>query len=367
VAPPAPAPGGRPARIVFLLQDLLFGGTQRQSLELAARLNSRRFAPELWVLMAGDDLAPAAEERGLSVVHLGRDRWVSPRALWRLWRRLRTHPPDLLFLLTAVPNIWGRILGRLAGVPKIIGNCRGGAAPRRQHERFLWPLAHRIICNAAAIREDLAHNFGVDRQRLHVIVNGVDTEFFRPDPARHNGGPPRALALARFVPDKDHDTLVRAFARVNSSLPQAELWLVGDGPLREAVGRQADALLPPSSIRFFPAQVDVRPLLHQAGLLVLSSVTEALPNVVLEAMAAGLPVVATSVGGLPEVVAHGETGLLAPPRDPGALAQALARLLADATVRAEMGAAGRSRAVQEFSLVAMVERHEAVLAEVLGG
>jgi glycosyltransferase involved in cell wall biosynthesis len=349
-----------------LLQDLLFGGTQRQSLELAARLDRGRFAPELWVLMAGDDLMPAARERGLSVVHLGRDGWVSPRALWSLWRRLRTHPPDILFLLTAVPNIWGRILGRLARIPRIVGNCRGGAAPRRQHERFLWPLAQCIICNAMAIKEDLAQNFGVDRERLHVIVNGVDTEFFRPDPDRRNGGPPRALALARFAPDKDHDTLIRAFARVHALVPQAELWLVGDGPLRVAVGRQADALLPSGRIRFFPAQADVRPLLRQAGLLVLSSVAEALPNVVLEAMAAGLPVVATSVGGLPEVVAQGETGLLAPPRDPDALAQVLARLLADAGERGAMGAAGRDRAVREFSLTAMVRRHEEVLAGVLG-
>ncbi|MBM4284530.1 MAG: glycosyltransferase family 4 protein [Deltaproteobacteria bacterium] len=358
--------GAPPARLVFLLQDLEFGGTQRQALELAARLDRQRFHVELWVLRAGDDLLPAARARGLTVTFLSRDAWVTPRALAHLWRRLQAAPVDLLFLLTVVPNIWGRILGRLAGVPCIVGNCRGGAAPRRQHERLLWPLAHHIICNAAALRDHLAQHCGVPRRRLSVIVNGVDTHHFQPPPGRQDGGPPRALALARFVPDKDHDTLIRAFARVSRRQPQAELWLVGDGPRREAAARLAEALLPAGAVRFFPAQPDVRPFLHQAGVIVLSSAAEALPNVVLEAMAAGLPVVATRVGGLAEVVDEGITGYLAPPRDPAALAEALDRVLADPAHRRALGQAGRRRAEQDFSLEAMVRRHEAVMVKLLG-
>ncbi|MCX5891516.1 MAG: glycosyltransferase family 4 protein [Deltaproteobacteria bacterium] len=122
------------------------------------------------------------------------------------------------------------------------------------------------------------------------------------------------------------------------------------------------AMLPPGACRFIPPQADLRPLFRQAGLLALSSCTEALPNVVLEAMAAGLPVAATAVGGVPEMVAPGRTGWLAPPGDPTALAAILRRLLANPEQCRAFGQAARRRAVEDFSLGAMVSRYEEVLS-----
>ncbi len=352
---------GPPLRVVFLLQDLLFGGTQRQTLELAHRLDRRRYRAELWVLMAGDDLVPMARSLGLPLTWLSRRSWVGPETLANLWRRLQKTPVDGLMLLTVVPNIWGRILGRLAGVPVIIGNCRGGAAPRRQHERWLWPLADHLICNSAALKTELSRHCGEPPGRVTVIHNGVDPDYFRPPaaPGRH---PARVLSVGRFVPDKDHATLLRAFALVLRDHPGAELWLVGDGPGREASRQLAADILPPGKVRFFPGQEDLRPFYQQAGLFVLSSVQEALPNVVLEAMAAGLPVVATRVGGLPELVAPGRTGWLAPPRDPAALAAAISQVLADPLTRQAFARAGRELAARDFSLSAMGRAHEEVLA-----
>ncbi len=295
-------------RLILLLQDLKFGGTQRQTLELAHRLDPGRFQVEIWLMAAGEDLVPLARERGLPLVWLARQNLVGPVGLANLWRRLKRTPVDVLMPLTVVPNIWGRILGRLAGVPVIVGNCRGGAAPRRQHERWLWPLADQIICNAAALKEELANHYAIPPHRLTVIPNGVDPDFFRPPASPSGSGPPVVLSVARLVPDKDHDTLIRAFRRVAEDHPQAELWLVGEGPRREAIERLIQDCRLTHRVRFFPGQVDLRPFFQEASLLVLSSVTEALPNVVLEAMAAGLPVVATQVGGLPEVVAAGKTG-----------------------------------------------------------
>ena len=349
-----PAPVGNPARVVFLLQDLKFGGTQRQTLELARHLDPERFQVELWMLMAGDDLAPVAKSRDIPLVWLSRDSWVSPVSLARLWRRLQRTPVDVLVLLTVVPNIWGRILGRLAGVPWIIGNCRGGAGPWRQHERWLWPLADYIICNSAAIKMLLSNHYRVPPARLRVIHNGVDLDYFLPPAAAPRGNPARVLSVARLVPDKDHRTLIRAFRLVAGDHPEAELWLVGDGPEEKAIRQLAAEILPPGKVRFFPSQEDPRPFFQQAGLFVLSSVHEAFPNVVLEAMATGLPVVATRVGGLPEMVAPGETGWLAPPRDPAALAAAISQLLADPQTMRDFGAAGQRRVARCFPLAAMV-------------
>ncbi len=355
----------RPARVIFLLQDLKFGGTQRQALELARRLDPARFRPEIWLLAAGEDFIPLAKEWEIPLTRLGRQRLVGPLALANLWRRLQDRSIDLLVLFTVVPNIWGRLFGRLAGVPAIVGNCRGGGAPDRQHERWLWPLADRILCNAWDLQATLTGACRVPAARLTVIHNGVDAAYFQP-PAGARNGPARLLSVARLVPDKDHETMIRAFRLAAAAHPEAELWLVGDGPRREALQQLAEELLPPGRIKFLPGRADVRPLLQQASLLVLSSVYEALPNVVLEAMAAELPVVATRVGGLAEAVEPGRTGWLAPPRDVPALAAALGQLLGDPGAREAFGLEARRQVLQKFSLDLMVRRHEEVFQELLG-
>jgi glycosyltransferase involved in cell wall biosynthesis len=359
-----PSSSARPARVVFLLQDLEFGGTQRQALELARRLNPARFQVEIWVLAAGGDFAPLARRYGLPVIPLGRSKQVGPAALARLGRRLMKQPPDALLLLTVVPNIWGRVLGRLAKVPVIVGNCRGGGSPRRQHERWLWPLAHHIVCNSRAIKSVLTECYGVPALRLTTILNGVDTEYFQP-PAAPATGPPRLLYIGRLVPDKDPDTLLQAFQLTVQAHPEAELWLVGEGPRRAKLQELSRRLSISDRVKFVPPQDDLRPLLQQAALLVLSSRTEALPNVILEAMAAGLAVVATRVGGVPELVDPGRTGWLVPSGDAPGLAAALGQALADPKARQIRGRAGRQRAVQDFSLETMTKRFEAVLGQLL--
>jgi glycosyltransferase involved in cell wall biosynthesis len=363
--PSGPSATARPARLVLLLQDLKFGGTQRQTLELARRLDPARFQVEVWVLTAGDDLMPLAGDWGIPVVRLARQALVGPLALMHLWRRLRDQPPDLLMLLTVVPNIWGRILGRLARVPVIVGNCRGGGAPWRQHEWLLWPLMDHLLCNTTALKAELTQRYGIPPAKISVILNGVDTDFYSPGPAGLRPKAPVILSVARLVPDKDHDTLIAAFSQVAADFPEAELWLLGDGPRRAAIEALAAQTLPPGRVRFWPGQPDIRPLLHQACLLVLSSRYEALPNVVLEAMAAGLPVAATRVGGLPELVVPGRTGWLVPPGDAVALAAAMSQALGDADVREALGRTGREIAVADFSLEAMTRRYETVLSRLL--
>ena len=353
--------------MVFLLEDLEFGGTQRQALELARRLDTSRFQVELWVLRAGDDLAPVARDYGLPVVWLARSSWVGPQSLLGLARRLRTHPPDLLMLLTVIPNIWGRVWGRLARVPVIVGNCRGGAAPWRQHERWLWPGAHHLLCNSALLKDFLVSRYKLPCHRITVALNGVDTDFFQPSPNGRPQGPPVLLSVARLVPDKDHDTLLRAFARLAQRHPEAQLRLVGNGPRRQVLEQKVQNLGLSGQVKFLPPEPDLRSLYHQADLFVLSSRAEALPNVILEAMAAGLPVVATRVGGVPEAVVPEATGLLVDPGDDTGLAGALARLLDDPAARRAMGRAARQRVLDHFSFPAMVNRHQDLWSRLLWG
>jgi len=351
-------------KVVLLLQDLFFGGTQRHALELGARLDPERFDVALWTLIGGEDFLPQATAYGLTVRRLGRGETVGPRDLLALWRALRTDTPDLLVPLTVVPNIWGRVLGRLAGVPAIIGNCRGARDCGLQHEWLLRHLADHVLCNAAALKERLTTVFHLPPAKVSVIRNGVNTAIFTPPEARPTGSPV-ILCVARLDPVKDHPTLLAAFDRFAATHPLAELWLVGDGPAEDAVRDHIAKCLYHDRIRLLPGQADLRPLYGRATVLVLSSRHEGLPNVVLEAMASGLPVVATAVGGLPELVADGVTGRLVPSGQPQALAEALGAILDDPAGSAALGAAARQRAVADFSLDTMARRHEEAFLRVM--
>ena len=251
-------------------------------------------------------------------------------------------------------------------MPRILGNCRGGGDPWRQHEWVLRRLADHLLANSRVMKEILVKKYRARPEQVTVIPNGVDIDFFGDlTPA----GPPNrrvVLSIGRLVPDKDQATLIRAFQKVSPFYPEAELWLVGRGPRQPALERLARDGGGDPRIRFFPPTRDLRPFWREAALFALSSVYEGLPNVVLEAMAAGLPVVATRVGGVPEAVVPGETGLLVPPRKVEALAAALDHLLSHPEAAAALGKAGRRRARQYFSFSAMVQRHEAVFCRLLG-
>jgi len=352
-------------RVVFLLQDLYFGGTQRHTLELARKLDPSLFQAEIWLLMSGDDFVPLAQTWELSLTWLGRSRFVGPDSLVRLWWRLKTKPVDLLVLLTGVPNIWGRLLGRLTKVPLIVGTWRGTGCPERNFEKWLWPLADHFLCNAAVLKKMMIQRFQIPDDRITVIHNGVDLNYFCPGAAPHSSNKQVVLCIARLVPEKDHETLIAAFSRVAARQPGAELWLVGDGPKHKAIRRLVSRHPFSQRMRLLPGQSDLSPILQQSSLLVLSSIQEGLPNVVLEAMAAGLPVVATDVGGLAEVVKHGETGWLVPPENVEALADSISHLMAHDAARAAFGQAGRRRVERRFSVSAMVQQHEEVFLRLL--
>lgn len=354
----------KPRRLVLILQDLFFGGTQRHALELARRIDRSRFAPEFWMLTSGADFAPQAREADIPMRWLSGKPSVGLPAILALRAALKAERPDIVMPLTAVPNIWGRVFARLAGAPLVVATVRGGGNIARQHERFLARFAHHHLTNTHALKDALVRLGRRDGQ-VTVIPNGVDTDFFSPDP--DGFGPVRkvVLCVARFAQDKDHPTLLRAFDLALPKVPDAELWLVGDGPLKARVEFSARKLACARSIRVYPGGSSVLPFYRQARVLALSSLREGLPNVVLEGMACGAPVAATAVGGIPEAVEHGRSGLLTPAGDAPALAESLVRLLTDEDGRLRMAGAARERAVNVYSMDAMVAAHEELLERLL--
>lgn len=354
-----------PCPVLFLMEDLCFGGTQRQMIELARRLDRQRFAPSMLMLSGPSDLDAVASEADIPLAYLGSSRSPAPLFFLKLGSALRRIAPRILMPCTALPNIWGSIWGRLVGIPTIVGTCRGGGSLRRQHEWWLWRLADHHVCNSEALVEGLLQ-LGEPRERISYIPNGVDTERFRPTHEPPSKRSPLILCVARLVSDKGLMTLLRAFAIVARQNPDAHLRIVGDGP-QEAPLRMLRATFGLGNrVEIMPSSTDVREHYAAARIFALASVREGQPNVILEAMSCGLPVCATAVGGVPSLVSNGVSGLLSPSGSAEALAASLLRLLADPSLCDVMGRAGRVRVEEDFSFTVMVASHEELFDRLVG-
>ncbi len=361
--PHLPADVERPVDVVLLLQDLEFGGTQRYAIQLLKHLDRVLFSPQLWVLRKGMDMASMAEKAGVKPIWLSSATRVGPHALVHLAWRLLRHRPHILYTLTVVPNIWGRLFGSICKVPVIVSSWRG-LFPK-QYESLMWPLSKRIICNTKVSKKIMVSRHHVAPQRISFIPNGVDTAFFCP---RHGqkATEPTVLSVGRLVREKDPLTLLEAFRLTVRSLPDARLDIVGNGYLKgklEAFIRRHSL---ESRVRLLPGQEDVRPFLSRAWVFALASVREASPNAVLEAMASGLPVVASRVGGIPELVRDGDTGIMFESAESVALANALTGLLENRSRQRLMGLSGRALVETHFSMEAMVRETERVLMREAG-
>jgi glycosyltransferase involved in cell wall biosynthesis len=211
---------------------------------------------------------------------------------------------------------------------------------------------------------------GVPPDLIHVVQNGIDTTVFRPG-ARDSSFrtsleiPDAALVIghvARFSPVKNHKLLVEAFAQVARAHADVYLLLVGDGPLRPDIVARVTALGIGDRVRFLGQRSDLPPVYRELDLFVLSSNAEGTSMSILEAMASGLPIVATAVGGTPDLLGHGEGGVLVSPNDAGALATGITRLILDPSLRDDLGRRARERAVARFNEETVLDRYEQLYA-----
>ncbi|MEX1367242.1 MAG: glycosyltransferase family 4 protein [Nannocystaceae bacterium] len=362
-------------RIAFVItRSDAVGGAQIHVRDLAGALVDRGHEVCVWVGGRGPFLQ-VLRDRGITARSL--DAMVSPieprtdlRGLLELRRQLRDFGPDLVTLHSSKAGVLGRLAGLGLGAPVLYtahgwpfveGVPRHSAAIYRVVERGLAPLATRIIAVSEHDR-GLAERARVGPGRVVRVHNGV-----RDVPsvlrARPDEGPVRLAVVARLDVPKDPFTLLRALDGLRDRAWTLE-W-IGDGPRRERAQRLASSLGLDGRCRFVGARSDVAQRLAGASVLVLPTDREGLPLCVIEAMRAGLPVVGSAVGGIPELVVDGTTGRLVPPRDPASLSRALAHLLDDPAARARMGKAGRQRYEAHFSFEHQLEGTLAVYRDVL--
>lgn len=348
-------------RIAHVTQGLDVGGQEKLLVEFARHADRRRF--ELFVIVLGGrgTLAAALEDLGCTVLTLDEPTGLRPGLVRRLARLLRTQRIDVVHTHDDRPLLYGMIAAWWAGVRRRIHTHHHGAVPyitRRQ--RVLQGWAARLCDRFVCVSHDSARYavaLGVAAARVLTLHNGIDLERF-PFTGPRADGP--AVTVARLSPEKDVANLLRAAREVVAAAPEFRLEIAGDGPCREELLRLTGELSLTGRVRFLGEVRDVSTLLGGARLFVLPSQTEGVSLTILEAMARGLPVVATHVGGNPEVVIAEETGLLVPARDPAALAAALLRVHRDAEMARRLGEAGRHRAETLFDVRHMVACYEAL-------
>lgn len=358
-----------PIPLLLLVATLDRGGAEKILARLALGLPREKYAVRVAALQGRSGAIAADLARaGIPVHDLGMRGKADLRGVVRLVRLLRRVRVRVLFSFMFHATLLGRLVGAGLRVPIRISSERsmgGDGFGRRLLNRWTVPLATQVVAVSERVAAYASREFRIPSDRLTTIVNGVDLAHFRPSPRMRHPQAPVIGCTARLHAENDHVTLLHAFARLADRWPNAQLLLVGRGQEEPRLRALAEALDVRGRIRFAGEQADVAPWLAQLDVYVQPSLTAGISNSILEAMATGLPVVATAVGGTVEVVADGETGLLVPPGDPVAMAEALERLLADPARVEAVGRAGRARAEAHFGEALMLQRVEALLDQLI--
>jgi L-malate glycosyltransferase len=379
---PVSVPAARRRKVFFLLDSLNVGGTETQAVELATRLDPARYDVTLGCLRAR---GPLLEKLTGSAVDLRefypKGGFDSPGGIYQMFRLalfLRrggfqiVHTHDLYANLLGIPS------AVLARVPVIISSQRDLShlglyrTRRRVWLRRLQNLSAVVLTNANAVRDGLSAEKQIAAGKIRVIYNGVDLERFGAKTRDRSWLAPNAeqekwVVLVGNMHDdvKGHACLIAAARAVAREFPGVRFVLAGEGEQRGNFEQQVAQLGLERNFLFLGRRDDVPCLLASCDIAVLPSKAEGLPNAVLEYLAAGLPTVASRVGGNAEIVQDGKTGLLVPPDDPSALAEALLRLLRDPGFAATLGGLGREYVTSEFSFRRMIENTDQLYTELL--
>lgn len=353
-------PPSAPLTVVHVVGSLGVGGLEHVVLDLATHADRTRVTPRVVCLEHLGALAPRFVAAGVPVDCLPQTSGI-PRRILHLARFLRDTRADVMHAHNVKAHLHGALAARLAGVPVAVTTKHGRNFPTTSLGRAANRLACTLSSDLVGVSKDCAAIWrdieSAEASKVSVVTNGISLDAF-PCWSGATDAPPRAVSVARLCAVKDPLTLLEATRRVVDRQPGFQLDLVGDGPLRADVGAAIARLRLGDAVRVHGNIDDVGATLRGASFFVLASTSEGVSLTLLEAMATGLPVVATHVGGTPEVVSHGETGLLVPPREPEQLAQAMLWLLRRPDVRRRMGRESRRRVEDAFNVLSTVDTYE---------
>ena len=369
-------------RVAFLIGSLEVGGAETQLVRLANRLDRNRFRPTIVCLWQGGDLegsvAPDVAVIRAVMPRTGRGGPLRRVVLaWRtlaaLFRTLRAARPDIVHAYLPAAYVLGGLVAWALRVRIIVSSRRGLTSFETLGSgAWLGRLANRVIdvqiCNSRAVRDWAVAREGLSVDRTRVIPNGIDLPPLKPAPAlpdEWQSSGAKAAMVANLIHYKGHRDVLRAIAVVARRHPEFRLVLIGDGPERAALVELARQLAITDNLVFAGRRIDAAELMPGFDFTILGSSEEGFPNALMESMARAVPVVSTSVGGVPELVTDRVHGLLVPYGDTAAMADAIVWMIEHPEERRAMGASGRARIAGEFSTEVMVSATESVYDEML--
>ncbi len=361
--------GGGP--LVLHVQKVAgISGSEGHLLSVLPRLRERGWDVRFLMLHEHEagawEFAGELEARGIPLDAITLRADVDPGAFARVLAHLLRRRPEILHTHLVHADAYGHIAGALANVPVRLATKHGFNEFREGRlfslgDRFVASLSHRQISISRGLARYLADTEGFALDDFDIVHYGIEPV----GDAAPSDGPPRLLCLGRLIPIKGHLVLLRALRAARERVPDVRLEIAGRGPLERSLKAYARELGVGDLVDFVGHVVPPQTAIERATVVVVPSMGEGFGMVALEAMERARPVVAADVGGLSAIVRHGETGLLVPPADPAALADAIVELVADPARAAQLGEAGRRRALEHFTIERCVERTELVYRELL--
>ncbi|MEI6085567.1 MAG: asparagine synthase (glutamine-hydrolyzing) [Verrucomicrobiota bacterium] len=359
-AVPVISPAADKTTVAHVVLSLKVGGLERVVVNLVKGMQNSRYRSIVCCLEEAGEFAAEIEKLGVPLIVTKRRQGIDWAGVQQLAYYFRAHGVQIVHTHNPAPHFHGLFAAKLANVPVCVHTRHGRNFPGDRRKVFLnrmlsWgtDMIVPVSQDAAAVALNVEH---INPAKLQLIWNGVDADRFRPL-APYAPRPPIIGTVARLSWEKDYPTMLRAFRLVVNEIPAARLVFVGDGPEAAALHELTAQLKLQPNVDFLGLRTDICELLNTFSLFTLSSTTEGLSMTMIEALATGLPLVATDVGGNREIVNAPECGLIVPARDPAALAATYLELLRDPDRRAEMGRAGRQRVIDHFSLQAMVRHY----------
>jgi sugar transferase (PEP-CTERM/EpsH1 system associated) len=372
-SPSAPTP----LRVLHVIDRLDMGGTEYVILKVMAGLGSGEFDHRVCAARGYNAQLPHLQKMREKIFVAGRNESKFQLLLPRLARIMRNFRPHIVH-----SRNWGAIeaipAARLAGVPVAIHSEHGyipstaSGLPARQRivRRAAYAMADAVFCVSEELRNYHTRQAWLAPEKISVLHNGVDTTRYSPQPDLRRAARERlqisdsTLVLgivSRLVPIKDHTTLFRAAARLQDRKIDVRVLVAGSGPEQQRLEAQVQASAALAGrVDFLGASENVPEIINALDIFVLPSLTEGMSNTILEAMSCSIPVVATRVGGNPELVQEGRTGQLFTPGDDAQLAAQIELLAGSAELRRDFGAAGRRRVLEDFSLDQMLANYRAL-------
>ena len=361
-------------RVMFMVGNFVAGGAERHLLELWSRIDRERFEVEIACLKREGQFLAEVEALGWRVHDLGVGRRLygasGLRGLVRLIGHVRRFRPGVIHGYLFGPNLFAVAAGRACGVRAVVVAKRNVDAFETPRQARSQRWIHRTATHVTAVSEAVAASvvaLGVPRAHITVIPNGVDAARFAPDASADAGAahvPPVVGSVGCLAERKDYGTLIDALAVLRSRALECDAVVIGEGPDRAALEQRIAARGLAGRVRLPGERPDIERALSGMDVFALSSREEGIPNALLEAMSAGLPCVATAVGGTPEVLRDGETGWLVPPGSPVAMADALEQALRAPAEARRRGAAARRAVLAGMTIETMVAGHERFYARV---